>query len=185
MMTRATFGHAGRELRASRGTQAIYLAIVIAMAARVAMAMAPIYATALMPLAAVAWIAAFAGLSRSMGRCSSAGAPRPGRNSVFIGAAVGAANPGDGRQASGRRWRTAPPAPMRIGAKPSMIAAKSSLCEKSFMAQTRHILIVDDDAEVRGALAEQLALHEEFAVSVAEDPRPPAPLRRPTRPTLS
>ncbi|MGO8831782.1 MAG: response regulator transcription factor [Roseiarcus sp.] len=37
------------------------------------------------------------------------------------------------------------------------------------MAQTRHILIVDDDAEVRGALAEQLALHEEFAVSVAED----------------
>ena len=87
-----------------------------------------------------------------MGRCSSAGAPRPGRNSVFIGAAVGAANPGDGRQASGRRWRTAPPAPMRIGAKPSMIAAKSSLCEKSFMAQTRHILIVDDDAEVRQAL---------------------------------
>ena len=61
MMTRATLGHAGRELRASRGTQAIYLAIVIAMAARVAMAMAPIYATALMPLAAVAWIAAFAG----------------------------------------------------------------------------------------------------------------------------
>jgi DNA-binding response OmpR family regulator len=35
------------------------------------------------------------------------------------------------------------------------------------MVQTRHILIVDDDSELRGALAEQLALHEEFAVSVA------------------
>ena len=37
------------------------------------------------------------------------------------------------------------------------------------MAQTRHILVVDDDAELRSALAEQLALHEEFAVSVAEN----------------
>ena len=37
------------------------------------------------------------------------------------------------------------------------------------MVQTRHILIVDDDSELRGALAEQLALHEEFAVSVAEN----------------
>ncbi len=40
---------------------------------------------------------------------------------------------------------------------------------EQFMVQTRHILIVDDDAELRGALAEQLALHEEFAVSVAEN----------------
>jgi len=32
--------------------------------------------------------------------------------------------------------------------------------------QTRRILIVDDDAELRRALAEQLSLHEEFAVSV-------------------
>jgi len=37
------------------------------------------------------------------------------------------------------------------------------------MVQTRHILIVDDEAEVRSALAEQLGLHEEFSVSVAED----------------
>jgi DNA-binding response OmpR family regulator len=33
--------------------------------------------------------------------------------------------------------------------------------------QTR-ILLVDDDAELRDALAEQLALHQEFAISVAE-----------------
>jgi DNA-binding response OmpR family regulator len=37
------------------------------------------------------------------------------------------------------------------------------------MAQTRQILIVDDDAELRDALAEQLALHAEFAVSIAEN----------------
>jgi DNA-binding response OmpR family regulator len=37
------------------------------------------------------------------------------------------------------------------------------------MAQTRHILIVDDDSDLRNALAEQLALHEEFEVSTAEN----------------
>ncbi len=36
------------------------------------------------------------------------------------------------------------------------------------MAQARKILIVDDDADLRGALAEQLGLHDEFIVSVAE-----------------
>ena len=30
------------------------------------------------------------------------------------------------------------------------------------MANTRTILIVDDDAELREAMVEQLALHEEF-----------------------
>ena len=33
------------------------------------------------------------------------------------------------------------------------------------MSQTRRILVVDDDSELRQALAEQLALHEEFAVT--------------------
>jgi DNA-binding response OmpR family regulator len=36
------------------------------------------------------------------------------------------------------------------------------------MAQSRKILIVDDDQELRTALAEQLALHEEFITSQAE-----------------
>lgn len=35
------------------------------------------------------------------------------------------------------------------------------------MSQVRKILIVDDDEELRGSLAEQLALHEEFSVSEA------------------
>jgi len=37
------------------------------------------------------------------------------------------------------------------------------------MTQIRKILIADDDAELRGALAEQLALHEEFAAVQAEN----------------
>ena len=61
MMTRATLGHTGRDLQASRGTQAIYLAIVVAMGARVAMALTPVYALSLMNVAAFAWIVAFLG----------------------------------------------------------------------------------------------------------------------------
>ena len=37
------------------------------------------------------------------------------------------------------------------------------------MSQIRKILIADDDSELRGALAEQLALHEEFAPAQAEN----------------
>ena len=37
------------------------------------------------------------------------------------------------------------------------------------MTQSRKILIVDDDVELRTALAEQLALHEEFSTSQAEN----------------
>ena len=37
------------------------------------------------------------------------------------------------------------------------------------MTQTRKILIADDDPELRGALAEQLALHEEFLPSQAQN----------------
>ena len=52
------------------------------------------------------------------------------------------------------------------------------------MVQTRHILIVDDDAELRNALAEQLALHEEFAgLRPPKTPLPRAPPRRKIRPT--
>ena len=35
------------------------------------------------------------------------------------------------------------------------------------MAQRKTLLLIDDDEDLRGALAEQLALHEEFAVSEA------------------
>jgi ActR/RegA family two-component response regulator len=35
------------------------------------------------------------------------------------------------------------------------------------MAQRKTLLLIDDDDDLRGALAEQLALHEEFAVNEA------------------
>jgi DNA-binding response OmpR family regulator len=37
------------------------------------------------------------------------------------------------------------------------------------MANSRKILVVDDDAELRNALNEQLALHEEFEAEAAEN----------------
>ena len=37
------------------------------------------------------------------------------------------------------------------------------------MPNTRQILIVDDDPELRYALTEQLSLHEEFEAVAAED----------------
>jgi uncharacterized protein involved in response to NO len=76
MMTRATLGHSGQPLAASAGTEFIYLAIVAAAAARVAMAFAPDYWVPIMYAAASIWIAAFAVflilygplLARSIGR---------------------------------------------------------------------------------------------------------------------
>lgn len=61
MMTRATLGHTGHALAASRGTQLVYLAVIAAMVARVA---AGLWPTAMVPLlhaAATAWVLAFAG----------------------------------------------------------------------------------------------------------------------------
>src|SRR5947209_1609409 len=40
---------------------------------------------------------------------------------------------------------------------------------RRIMSQKRRILIVDDDGDLRMALAEQLSLHPEFAVGEAED----------------
>ena len=60
MMTRATLGHSGRPLVASKATQGVYLCVVVALAARLAMAFAPEFALPLMDAAAVAWILAFA-----------------------------------------------------------------------------------------------------------------------------
>lgn len=61
MMTRATLGHTGHALIASRGTQAVYLLVALALAARVGMALLPAWASPLMLAAAAAWCIAFAG----------------------------------------------------------------------------------------------------------------------------
>ncbi len=60
MMTRATLGHSGRALIASRGTQFAYCCLVAALLARVAMAFLPAVALPLMDVAATAWLLAFA-----------------------------------------------------------------------------------------------------------------------------
>ena len=60
MMTRATLGHSGRPLQASRGTEFAYLCVVAALVLRLAMAFLPDFAPRLMDAAAAAWILAFA-----------------------------------------------------------------------------------------------------------------------------
>lgn len=61
MMTRATLGHTGHDLVASKATQLVYLAVVVAMVARVMMEFLPALMLPLMYSAAITWIAAFAG----------------------------------------------------------------------------------------------------------------------------
>jgi uncharacterized protein involved in response to NO len=60
VMTRATLGHTGRELKASGGACAVFVAIVVAAILRVAAAMAPA-ATLLLHMSAAFWAAAFIG----------------------------------------------------------------------------------------------------------------------------
>jgi len=62
VMTRASLGHTGRDLRASGGTCAVFVAIVTAAILRVAAAIAPA-ATVLLELSAAFWVAAFIGFA--------------------------------------------------------------------------------------------------------------------------
>ncbi|WP_454818761.1 NnrS family protein [Labrys neptuniae] len=67
MMSRATLGHTGRVLEASPATQFIYLAVVVAMALRVAMEFVPNLSVPMMYGAAIAWVAAFMGFATVYG----------------------------------------------------------------------------------------------------------------------
>ena len=60
MMTRATLGHTGRLLTASRATAAIYLLVTAAAAARLASGLADHAGPVLLHASAAAWVAAFA-----------------------------------------------------------------------------------------------------------------------------
>jgi uncharacterized protein involved in response to NO len=61
VMTRATLGHTGRQLVASRGTVAVYGLAALAALARIAAAFSSPFDTVLLLVAAAAWIGAFAG----------------------------------------------------------------------------------------------------------------------------
>lgn len=63
VMTRATLGHTGRPLLASRGTVTVYSLALLAAAARIGAALPLPVDMALLEVAAVAWIAAFAGFA--------------------------------------------------------------------------------------------------------------------------
>ena len=67
VMTRASLGHTGRPLSASRATQAIYLAVVGAAVTRVCASLEPSHADVLLPIAGVAWTVAFLGFAAAYG----------------------------------------------------------------------------------------------------------------------
>ncbi len=68
VMTRATLGHTGQELKADAGTVAIYLLVICAVVARVLSGPLPGFAPALHAGSGLAWIAAFGGFSAHYGR---------------------------------------------------------------------------------------------------------------------
>jgi uncharacterized protein involved in response to NO len=65
-MTRASLGHTGHELTASRSTLAIYACVIIGAAARIAAAFG-IEPQIMLHTAATAWILAFAGFAVMFG----------------------------------------------------------------------------------------------------------------------
>lgn len=67
VMTRATLGHTGRALAASRGTVLVYGLALLAALARIAASFPSTLDTALLQLAAVAWTAAFVGFAAIYG----------------------------------------------------------------------------------------------------------------------
>jgi uncharacterized protein involved in response to NO len=67
VMSRATLGHTGQQLTASRATQAIYAAIIVAALSRVCAVIEPAHSEPLLHLAAFAWAAAFFGFAITYG----------------------------------------------------------------------------------------------------------------------
>jgi len=67
VMSRATLGHTGQPLTASRATHAIYLAIIVAALARICAVIQPAFSEPLLHLAAFAWAAAFLGFAVAFG----------------------------------------------------------------------------------------------------------------------
>lgn len=63
VMTRATLGHTGKELRAGAGTTALYLAVIASVLMRLAAGIWPELATLFYIFAAILWIVAFGGFA--------------------------------------------------------------------------------------------------------------------------
>lgn len=67
VMSRASLGHTGRALVASRGAQALYVSTAIATLARIGAALAPQWSFALLHVAAFAWLGGFGGFALLFG----------------------------------------------------------------------------------------------------------------------
>ncbi len=67
VMTRASLGHTGRTLTASRATQAIYLAVLLATVSRICAAFEPAMSLPLLAAASALWAAAFLGFGAAYG----------------------------------------------------------------------------------------------------------------------
>ncbi len=63
VMSRASLGHTGRDLHASRFTQAVYLAVLVAALCRIAAALTPANSIPLLCAAALLWALAFGGFA--------------------------------------------------------------------------------------------------------------------------
>ena len=63
VMTRATLGHTGQALTAGRGTTVLYLAVILAVLARLGAGLVPGSADLLLALSALGWIAGFGGFA--------------------------------------------------------------------------------------------------------------------------
>lgn len=68
VMTRATLGHTGRLLRASVGTQCLYVAVIAAAVIRVCASIEPAHMESLLALAGAGWTFAFLGFAALFGR---------------------------------------------------------------------------------------------------------------------
>ena len=67
VMTRASLGHTGRPLSASLGTQALYVAVVVAAVTRICAALEPAHADVLFTVSGAAWTLAFFGFALTYG----------------------------------------------------------------------------------------------------------------------
>jgi uncharacterized protein involved in response to NO len=67
VMTRATLGHTGHEIRASLPTQLIYAAVIVAAVSRICAALQPGATVLLLHVAAIAWAGAFLGMAAVYG----------------------------------------------------------------------------------------------------------------------
>jgi uncharacterized protein involved in response to NO len=80
VMSRASLGHTGQQLKASIATQAIYASIIVAVVARICAILQPGHSAPLLHIAAFAWAGAFLGFALCYGPTLLGWKKRPAQN---------------------------------------------------------------------------------------------------------